>query len=89
AQSWRTVLPAAATNTYNDALMYEYRYDEQYRLTGATFGTVSETTAGGRSWTTSFSQKPAYTLENIAYDKNGNLQSLKRYAAPINSSTAH
>ena len=87
AQSWRTVLPAAATNNYSNALMYEYRYDEQYRLTGATFGTVSETTPGAGSHV--FTQKPEYRLENIAYDKNGNLQSLKRYAAPINSSTAH
>jgi RHS repeat-associated protein len=91
AQSWRTVLPAAATNAYSSGLMYEYRYDEQYRLTGATFGTITETapTVGSPMWSNTFTQKPEYKLDNIDYDKNGNLQHLKRYAAPINSNTAH
>lgn len=91
AQSWRTVLPTAATTSYSTGLMYEYQYDELYRLTGATFGTITETapTVGNPQWSNTFTQKPEYKLENIDYDQNGNLQHLKRYAAPINSTTAH
>ena len=71
--------------------MYEYQYDELYRLRGATFGTITETapTVGNPQWSNTFTQKPEYKLENIDYDQNGNLQHLKRYAAPINSTTAH
>ncbi len=71
--------------------MYEYQYDELYRLRGATFGTITETapTVGNPQWSNTFTQKPEYKLEGIDYDQNGNLQHLKRYAAPINSTTAH
>lgn len=93
AQSWRTALPAGATTAYSKALMYEYKYDELYRLTGATFGTIDETfiTPPGHAplRTNNFVDLPEYKLENISYDENGNLQNLKRYAAPINSTTAH
>jgi RHS repeat-associated protein len=90
AQSWRTALPAGAPTTYSTGLMYEYQYDEQYRLTGATFGSITEVTLPGTAFRfNTFTQKPEYKLENIDYDKNGNLQHLKRYAAPINSTTAH
>jgi|GEM_PF-1530043 len=91
AQSWRTVLPSAASSAYSTGLMYEYQYDHLYRLTGATFGSITETapTLGNPMWTNTFTQKPEYKLENISYDANGNLQHLKRYAAPISSSTAH
>ncbi len=89
--SWRTKLPTAATANYTDALMYEYTYDELYQLKGAQFGTVNETSPGvGHPLRVdNFTRLPEYKLDNISYDKNGNLQSLKRYAAPINTTTAH
>lgn len=93
AHSWRTALPAGATAAYGKALMYEYKYDELYRLTGATFGTIDETfiTPPGHAplRTNNFTDLPEYKLEHISYDANGNLQSLKRYAAPINPAAAH
>jgi RHS repeat-associated protein len=95
AVSWQTKLPTAAPNAYgSSALMYEYNYDEQYRLTGAQFGTLQAytppTSTGPISpLNATFTQLPEYKLQNISYDKNGNLQTLKRYAAPINPTTAH
>ncbi|MCD6065594.1 MAG: repeat-associated core domain protein [Bacteroidetes bacterium] len=93
AMSWHTLLPSAASTPYTKALMYEYSYDELYRLTGATFGMIDETLitspGHGPARLNDFTPMPEYKLENISYDKNGNIQTLKRHAAPINTTTAH
>ncbi len=84
--TWHTKLPTGATDNYsNNPLMYEYDYNELYQLTGAQFGTVLPTTGVNAN----FTSLPEYKLQNLSYDKNGNMQSLKRYAAPNGSGSAH
>jgi RHS repeat-associated protein len=84
--SWRTKLPTGAPASYNNALMYEYKYNELYQLTDAQFGLVSQGSGYSQA---NFALLPEYKLENLSYDKNGNMQSLKRYAAPNGSGAAH
>lgn len=84
--TWLTTLPVGAPSNYsNNTLMYEYNYDDLYQLTDAQFGTLSVVSGNNAS----FTSLPEYKLDNLSYDKNGNIQSLRRYAAPINSTTAH
>jgi RHS repeat-associated protein len=83
--TWRTKLPTGAPNNYSNALTFEYNYDDLYQLKEAQFGTFLPIT--GNSAT--FNQLPEYKLENLSYDKNGNMQTLKRYAAPNGTGSAH
>lgn len=56
-------------------LMYEYNYDELYRLTDAEYGSYAIS-----SNSVAFSGTGSYKLSGITYDRNGNIQSLRRYA---------
>ncbi len=55
--------------------MYEYNYDELYRLKEANYGVYNLS-----SGSINFNPSNAFSLKNITYDRNGNLQTLKRYA---------
>ncbi|HVD97385.1 MAG TPA: RHS repeat-associated core domain-containing protein [Cytophagaceae bacterium] len=63
--------------TWNQSLstmaQYAYKYDAKYQLTEANFGTHSTTT---NQFTASGTN--AYRVYGITYDKNGNLQTLRR-----------
>jgi len=79
AQRWQTNTGAMSGIQHTGKqLMYTYAYDNQYQLTSATFGDVGYTGTipefdGG-------SPSADYRVENITYDRNGNIQSLKRNA---------
>lgn len=83
--SWYTQQPPAQSGNPNYTYMYEYNYNELYELSGAQFGTVSG--VSGNAFT--FGLQPQYKLDNITYDKNGNLQTLRRYAEANGSGGAH
>lgn len=63
-------------------LMYEYKFDELYRLIGAQFCnyTINNPQSGGDPYTLSTTPLGQYKLQNMSYDRNGNLQTIKRYA---------
>ena len=84
--AWRTTLPAGAPTSSYSTMMYEYNYDSKGQLTNAQFGNFNATSA---SHTATFTQLPEYKLDNLTYDKNGNIQSLRRNAASSGSGTAH
>jgi RHS repeat-associated protein len=75
---WKTTRPASApalSPNITGQQMYEYNYDELYRLKGCAFGEgVVISNAVSLNNYNSFKQ------ENITYDKNGNIQTLKRYS---------
>ncbi|MBN8693533.1 MAG: hypothetical protein J0L69_10070 [Bacteroidetes bacterium] len=86
---WRNVYPSGAPAPSPSALsgpfMYEYDYDELYRLKGATFGNYSVVNPGNGYLTdVAFNPTSAFKLQDIAYDRNGNLQNLKRYSNTAN-----
>jgi RHS repeat-associated protein len=58
--------------------MYEYNYDQLYRLKGANFGVSG--ISGGSPNQVVFTQQNRFKLENVTYDKDGNIKTLKRYA---------
>jgi RHS repeat-associated protein len=80
---WKTQLPVNATNNFgNNVLMYEYNYDNLYRLKAAKFGVATPMapicgTCPGYVTNTTTND---YALDNITYDQNGNIQTLKRYS---------
>ncbi len=83
---WKTQLPTSATNNFGtDVLMYEYNYDNLYRLKAAKFGTVNAVspTCMGCQGTAVNNPTSDYGLEDITYDLNGNIQTLKRYSEAI------
>ena len=91
---WQTQMPSAATNINytGSTLMFEYNYDDLYRISGTTFGLFADNTGGTnngngqttgsyqRSSTIQFTAKTDYLVSNISYDLNGNLKTLRRYA---------
>ena len=92
---WKTQMPTAATGiSYTgNTLMYEYNYDDKYRLSEAIFGTFADQSGGNsgggnstsnnsnlRTTAIQFTQGTDYHVNNITYDLNGNLQTLRRYS---------
>jgi RHS repeat-associated protein len=82
---WKTAIPTAAqsnTTHVNDILQFSYKYDSKNQLTEAIFGTIVEgtlngPTPGGASplFTEAASE---YRVNNISYDKIGNIKFLRR-----------
>jgi len=79
AQRWQTNTGAISAQHSGNQLMYTYDYDNRYQLTTATFGKV-EYASGVPQFTNSNTPLPDYRVENIAYDRNGNLTALHRKA---------
>lgn len=81
---WHTTLPASAPDAFsNSPLMFEYNYDNLYRLKQTKFGTanLAVPTCYGCTLGIAVNQpNNNYGIDNITYDKNGNIQTLKRNA---------
>lgn len=76
-QRWQRLYnPPLSTPANSNPNYYEYNYDEQYRLTGASNGRYQ---ASGSSNTIPLSVTDSYKLSGISYDRNGNLKTLKRW----------
>lgn len=65
-------------NKFNENSAYVYSYDNLNRLTGADYQNYES-----GNWNTSTNE---FDLKTVAYDENGNIESLKRYGA--NETTA-
>ncbi len=91
AARWQTVIPTGApTVLLAGEVQYAYKYDNKNQLSEAFFGRIItggatptnglSTTAGAEAL---FSEQAnAYRVNNLSYDKNGNIQSLKRQGTP-------
>lgn len=85
AARWQTTLPTAAgTPTFTNELQYVYKYDNKNQLTNAIFGTITGTSSSsvnGLTTTTGFGQlfteSGAYKVDNLSYDNNGNIKTMK------------
>jgi RHS repeat-associated protein len=72
--SWQSNKPSSVVTGspgIQSPAMYAYNYDAKYQLTGATWGTPSFTGAG-------FTATNNFNENNLKYDANGNITSLKR-----------
>ena len=67
-QTWRQQTRATA-----DFYRYQYSYDQRYQLQSATFGRMSSG---------SFVQDDTYSVSQLSYDANGNIQTLLRQGTP-------
>ncbi|MGB3080632.1 MAG: RHS repeat-associated core domain-containing protein [Saprospiraceae bacterium] len=85
---WQTALPvaAASTSTFTSGMLqYVYKYDYQNQLSEAVFGSVLAGTSNGPTIGTGsiFAEDPnAYRINNLTYDKIGNVKTLKRQGEP-------
>lgn len=91
ASRWQTTIPTGAPALeLTGEVQYAYKYDAKNQLTEAIFGRI---TTGGASPTNGLSttsgaeavfseQSAAYRVNNITYDKNGNIKTMKCQAKP-------
>ncbi|HWY38579.1 MAG TPA: RHS repeat-associated core domain-containing protein, partial [Bacteroidia bacterium] len=81
AARWQTQNPASTTGLMytGQQLMYTYAYDDQYRLSTATFGTYT-----GSTGSISLTNLSDYKTDNLTYDLNGNIKTLRRKAQNLN-----
>ncbi|MCB0531355.1 MAG: RHS repeat-associated core domain-containing protein [Saprospiraceae bacterium] len=88
AMRWQTSLPASAISTAvftSGMLQYLYKYDKQNQLSEAIFGTAAAGTLNGPTpgRSPSFSeQRNVFRVDNLTYDKTGNIKSLRRQGKP-------
>lgn len=88
AMRWQTVLPAGAASVSTFAtgmLQYLYKYDDRSQLSEAIFGTsrAGSSNGPGVGFGPSFTaQANTYRVNNLTYDKTGNIKSLKRQGKP-------
>lgn len=70
--------------TANNTRMYGFQYDGLYRMKEARYGIAND---HGNSNNITFAASDNYHVSNLTYDRNGNIQSLRRTAYDFNNST--
>jgi RHS repeat-associated protein len=79
---WQTQFPSSGGSGLvfagGEQLLYKYEYDDLYRLSSANFGTYT-----GSTGSITYTGLSDFKLDNLSYDRNGNIQTLRRYAQNI------
>lgn len=75
---WNRAGTTPNTGISSGPYIYEFNYDELYRLIAANYGTYGVNTSNPPTFIPTASN--SFKLENVSYDKIGNIKTLKRYA---------